>query len=426
MPQTLSGILSARKGAISKWSQRGDVVKAKGRKVIDGQTRIFTIGSCFASNLAAYMNKLHLNGSTHPGRPYYHSAAILQEFQRLLEGADAQDALSLSWKTKAGYIHPYKHHIDVPAFETAEMCTNWSDEIDDQAKRALLGSDVIVVTLGLIEVWYHQASQTYFKGLPPREAFDQLQPEFRRLTVTEMVTHLRETRALINKHLDARIILTVSPIPLLQTFMPYDVQIANNESKSRIRAAVSEFIDEFDDVEYFPSYEMVVGAECKDDYMKKDGRHLHSYALRFVLQNFIETFCTDDIPPPEVCTRWLTAPQKRATTPNLAESFSLERAEHVVNELRDSGQAFYVLGLDEFAQEFVYSTNVFDLGNFMGFVAQSSLVEFQGFPVQPLTILPTLGGRLIVATPYLPEQIQADIDQLDGVLFVYNVQESAE
>ena len=40
-------IPDARMGCISKWSQRDEIVKVKGKKIIGKNTNVFTIGSCF-------------------------------------------------------------------------------------------------------------------------------------------------------------------------------------------------------------------------------------------------------------------------------------------------------------------------------------------------------------------------------------------
>ena len=71
---------------------------------------------------------------------------------------------------------------------------------------------------------------------------------------------------------------------------PLDVRVANIESKSRIRAAVSEFVDRHPDVHYFHSYEMVVTAERQSDYFRDDGRHIERHAVGTSSSEFLRLF----------------------------------------------------------------------------------------------------------------------------------------
>ena len=80
------------------------------------------------------------------------------------------------------------------------------------------------------------------------------------------------------------------PYPLHTTFTPLDVRVANTESKSRIRAAVSEFVDRHPDVHYFHSYEMVVTAERQSDYFRDDGRHIDRPPSRYIISEFLRLF----------------------------------------------------------------------------------------------------------------------------------------
>jgi len=407
---------------ITHWSQRDEIVRIKGEKIIGKNTNIFTIGSCFASNLAIHMPSLGLKGSSHMGIRFFHSATILQEFNRLLGGAKKEDFIPY-WKTQEGYCHAYWTHPETPYFASKEKCFSWSNKIDEYARENLLKADVVVLTLGLIEVWYNAQTDTYLKSWMPKEVSGNLNIEFKRLTVEQIKEHLRQLRALIQKKLNAQIIITVSPIPLMSTFMPYDVRIANNESKSRIRAAVSEFIEECPDVHYFPAYEIVTGAECKDDFMQKDGRHLHSYSLKFILKNFIETFCHEEIARPEINTKWLTTPLKTASTSNSLDIFSQGESIELVKTLHASGEKFYVLGIDKFAQEFLYNTNVFDLENFSGFIKQSRDCQYSMMHNLPIHAPEFINGKddlVIVATPEAdPDIIEYIKIQDKKIVYIY-------
>ena len=54
-----------------------------------------------------------------------------------------------------------------------------------------------------------------------------------------------------------RLVVTVSPVPLGETFSGRDAMIANTYSKCTLRCAAEVFSQAHADVDYFPSYEIV-------------------------------------------------------------------------------------------------------------------------------------------------------------------------
>ena len=128
-----------------------------------------------------------------------------------------------------------------------------------------------------------------------------------------MAADLDAIRRLVRRELRAELIVTVSPVPLVATMTPFDVQVGNTESKTRIRAAVSELLDRHEDVHYFHSYEMVTTAERSSDFMKEDGRHLHRHAVDFILSDFLRVFAGEGVDVPKLDTAWLTKPTQTAS-----------------------------------------------------------------------------------------------------------------
>jgi tetratricopeptide (TPR) repeat protein len=61
-------------------------------------------------------------------------------------------------------------------------------------------------------------------------------------------------------------ILSVSPVPFKATYSGQDAIVANTYSKSVLRAAAEEFVEAHDNVDYFPSFEMVTLSDRKAAY----------------------------------------------------------------------------------------------------------------------------------------------------------------
>jgi hypothetical protein len=117
---------------------------------------------------------------------------------------------------------------------------------------------------------------------------------------------------LLRSQTKARVVVTVSPIPLHATVTAADVRVANSESKHRIRAAVSEFIQDHPDVKYFHSYEMVTTAERMSDFMLADGRHVSRTGVDYIVSEFVRMFGGGGLTAPDVDLSWLTEPSKVA------------------------------------------------------------------------------------------------------------------
>lgn len=289
------------------WYQRTKRIKSRRVPLITPKTRIATIGSCFAEELAGAMQRLQLNGGMNPSGLVYNTRSIRQEILQAF-GEWSAPGDERHWQIRNGYISPFKHPDDV--HPTVEALTAWSDELDARASTLFREADVIVITVGLIEAWLRRDEATAYRYLPHEDVFEAVAPRFHRLTVGEMLNDLEATRECIRRNSGAEIIVTVSPVPLHATFADADIRVANNESKSRIRAAVSEFVDTRPDVHYFHSYEIVTTAERRSDFMLEDGRHVSRRGVDYILSEFMRQFAGDGVEIPQVSDDWITAPAK--------------------------------------------------------------------------------------------------------------------
>jgi len=301
---------------VHAWSDRALVIQGVQRDLIHPTTKVATIGSCFAKELADMMGELGIRGSMHPGGLFYSTSTIRQELERIAGGWPERDA-EPSWEVGAGLVDPFRDYDtilpDAAALQAARA------KADTAADAIFQGANVVVVTLGLIETWRSRVTGNTFRQIPHPAVFPTLQPIFHRLTVGEMLDDLERIRTIVRDTLGATLVITTSPVPLHTTFTPHDVRVANTESKSRIRAAVSEFVDRHPDVVGFHSYEMVVTAERQSDYFREDGRHVHRHAVRYIVSEFLRLNADPSLHLTDVDTSWLTPISKTAATPGPRE-----------------------------------------------------------------------------------------------------------
>jgi hypothetical protein len=296
---------------VHAWSERELVIRAPVDPVIGPTTKVATIGSCFASELASMMKSVGIVGGRHPGGLYYTTSTIRQELERLVGGWPERE-MEPSWVVPGGLVDPFRDYDTVHPDETTLLAER--SAADAAAEALFRDAKVVFITLGLTEVFRNPATGNTYRGIPHPAVFPSLGAEFHRLTVAEMLSDLERIRAVAQDRLGATLMLTTSPVPIHTTFTPLDVRVASVETKSRIRAAVSEFVERHPEVRYFHSYDMVVTAERQSDYYREDGRHVHRHAVRYIVSEFLRVFGEPSLHMTDVDASWLTPIEKTAAT----------------------------------------------------------------------------------------------------------------
>jgi hypothetical protein len=135
-----------------------------------------------------------------------------------------------------------------------------------------------------------------FWRVPPKDRIDPTRHKFRVATFAETLDNIRAIHRLIRKYRpQAKLLLTVSPIPLAATFRDVSAISANAASKAIIRAAVDEFfrLDQPNETLYFPSYDAVTYAF--NNHWGRDRRHLQPHVLLFMMTMFEHYYCSPGV-----------------------------------------------------------------------------------------------------------------------------------
>jgi hypothetical protein len=187
--------------------------------------------------------------------------------------------------------------LDFPLKEVREFRHRYLDVFARVAD-----ADVIILTLGYVETWYDTKLGIYLNTAPPqplvRKHPDRF--EFRVLSYQDVLDGLNDVHALLMKHRTKplRMLLTVSPVPLLSTFRDMDVLLANTYSKSVQRAAIDEFVRDVEGVDYFPSYEFVILSNPSIAWSRGDFRHVSPDLVARIMSNVITTYIDGAEPTP--------------------------------------------------------------------------------------------------------------------------------
>lgn len=168
--------------------------------------------------------------------------------------------------------------------------------IIDVHKRAAQ-ADVIILTLGLVEAWFDKQTLSYL-NIPPWGQFGSDRFELRVTDYTENRKSLQQLIELLRAACkpDLKVILTVSPVPLKETFSGQDIVVANAYSKSVLRAVAQDIALENPNTDYFPSYEMVTLA-APDAAWRVDRRHVRRDFVRLIVSSFLSSYVRDSVQP---------------------------------------------------------------------------------------------------------------------------------
>lgn len=271
-----------------------------------GET-VFTIGSCFARNIEEHLATLGFNvpmvGYRVPDeeRDGVRANNVLNKYNVFsINNAIkfACDPASPSCGEEYLYQVGSDAYMDLQLF--ARLPVGLSRGLERQRDirqltRTAIRARVLVVTLGLAEVWYDKKLDLWLNMTPPLPLVrkDPTRFEFRVLDYAQVYGGLKSLIALLDEYAveGYRLLITVSPVPLNSTFTDQDVLVANTYSKSVQRAAVQEICDEYSHIDYFPSYESVTLSDRKLAYETQPRTHVTDQLVQMNVTRMIEAYC---------------------------------------------------------------------------------------------------------------------------------------
>jgi GSCFA family protein len=160
----------------------------------------------------------------------------------------------------------------------------------------LRDASVVILTLGLVEVWYDRVTELFLNSAPTYEIVHRFPGRF-----TVHAGDYAENRARLEDvcdilvsecRSDVRIVVTVSPVPLHRTFTAADVLVANAYGKSTLRAVAEDVVRARANVEYFPAYELVTVSD-RTFAFRDDQLHVSTAMAGVVATSFLTSFGLD-------------------------------------------------------------------------------------------------------------------------------------
>lgn len=224
----------------------------------------------------------------------YTTVQLLQLLERAYGLREPVDAV---WRDGDRYLDPLRPHVQPNGFASAEELS--LDRLQHLAavRRLVEESDVFVFTLGLTEAWADVRDGTVYPVCPGCGVgvHDANRHKFVNFGYRESYDALRSALELMwarNERL--KIILTVSPVPLMATAETRNVIVSTSYSKSVLRAVADDICAlRPSQTVYYPSYEIVTGAFSRGAYFESDLRTVRREGVDHVMRVFFQNFAAD-------------------------------------------------------------------------------------------------------------------------------------
>jgi hypothetical protein len=275
---------------------------------IDRRDRLFAIGSCFARGIESALKSRGFQVES-AATDFDRFATVAGQKVTALGFTNKYTTYSmlneLSWALDPAARFPEASLVDLDEKRCIDPHINPTLPVTDRAgtleRRHIIQAvnarirecRVVFMTLGLVEVWYDRLAEVHLNTTPNGE-MRQLDPkryEFKVSNYVENLENLEKLHALLQRlgHPELQIVVTTSPVPLQATFTDQDIVVANTYSKSTLRAVAQDFAAAHPNVQYFPSYEIVMNSQ-RDMAWEDDLRHVRGAMTQHVMDLFVRNF----------------------------------------------------------------------------------------------------------------------------------------
>jgi hypothetical protein len=279
------------------------------------EDKVATAGSCFAQHIARTLVKHGFNyyvpesGGDLPGeegqrRNYgvfsarYGNLYTTRQLVQLFDRAYGRfTPVEEAWKRSDGrLVDPFRPQIEPDGFGTIDELER-SRQAHFKAVREMFENlDVFVFTLGLTECWRSRIDGAVYPLAPGVAGgdYDPARHEFTNFSAAEVTADMQAfVQRLLRVNPGARLILTVSPVPLIATYEDRHVLVSTTYSKSALRVAAEEICRHNAMCAYFPSYEIITGNYTRSEYYESDLRSVKQEGVDHVMRLFMAHYSAD-------------------------------------------------------------------------------------------------------------------------------------
>ncbi len=259
------------------------IPEAKHKISLDSQ--ILTLGSCFADVVGNQLKDTKLKIEVNPFGTLFNPLSIFKVLSPTYTQADER----LFVQNQDTWVH-YNFHSQFSGNTREELrelitqkLSNIHQVLESYPSCLTPHTSHLILTFGTSFIYRLLSPQTYVANCHkmPNNLFEKDLLSVKDICKSFAILHqeLKE----INQNL--RIILTVSPVRHTK-----DGMAENQVSKSILRAACHYLTTDYQDVEYFPSYEIMMDDLRDYRFYKPDMIHPSEVAEQYIFEKFSETY----------------------------------------------------------------------------------------------------------------------------------------
>lgn len=246
---------------------------------INLQSNIFTIGSCFADVVGNQLIENKLIATVNPFGTVFNPISIFKLLNQSLQNTGTNEQHIL--ENESTYFH-YDFHSQNNNVSKNELQSSL-EKLQNEIGKKLKQADYLILTLGTAFVYQLLETKSYVANCHKMPA-----NLFRKDLIH--VKHICQEFEHFYKKIKAQnpkihIILTVSPVRHTKDGIP-----ENQVSKSILRAACHYLCLDFEDVTYFPAYEIMMDELRDYRFYEADMIHPNKLATDYVFKRFSETY----------------------------------------------------------------------------------------------------------------------------------------
>ncbi len=295
------------------WPAPGQLDPCTISHCIQPHEKVATLGSCFAQHLARHVKAQGLNYYVPELAPpemteaesvkrnygtfsarYGNVYTVRQAVQLFDRAFGLFVPVEQVWPKEGGFVDAFRPQIDpTPLTSPAEVELARSEHLA-RVRDVFSNADWIVFTLGLTEGWRSRVDQAVYPVAPGVSGgeFVEDRYEFVNFSATEVRQDLCSLVDRIGRiNPGCRLLLTVSPVPLIATYERRHVWTSTTFSKSALRVACDEVERLYPArVTYFPSYEIITSPAAAGRYYADDLRQVTETGVKHVMRVFGEHF----------------------------------------------------------------------------------------------------------------------------------------
>ncbi|MEP6806912.1 MAG: GSCFA domain-containing protein [Flavobacterium sp.] len=265
---------------------RTQIPISKTNNPIDYNSKIISIGSCFAENMAEKFDYFKFQNTTNPFGIIFNPVSIEKIIGRIVKQEFYTEKDVFFYNER---WHSYEVHSDLSNSDREELLETLNKAISETGKQ-LKQATHIIITYGTSWIYRNIESDEVVANchkVPQKQFTKEL------LSVNEIEQSIQNTIALIQVlNPDINFLFTISPVRHIK-----DGFTENQVSKSHLFASLhSNLKSKINNLklEYFPSYEIMMDELRDYRFYTEDMLHPNQVAIDYIWHKFSENYMTEN------------------------------------------------------------------------------------------------------------------------------------